>query len=188
MSIAISEPKDLPLRNGSRPRVYPGPPQRQLDQLPTEEEWRETRRMFSEWQTADQGASRRAVPGTLGLYIRENDNKAFSAEAFLLGNEFAHHHPKDVAAHRSESHADAYLSSSAHHRVGCDAIKPDDGQQSGKSAEYRREAGHQSNDHKLLGMTDRQKQYTPKKSQEKRFDRGQSANPEVLEDATRIET
>jgi phospholipase/carboxylesterase len=51
--------------------------------------------MFSEWQTADQGASRRAAPGTLGLYVRENDNKASSAEAFLLGNEFAHHHPKE---------------------------------------------------------------------------------------------
>jgi hypothetical protein len=50
--------------------------------------------MFSAWQTADQGASHRAAPGTLGLYIRENDDKASSTEAFLLGNEFAHHHPK----------------------------------------------------------------------------------------------
>ena len=90
---AISEPEDLPLRNGPRPRVYPGPPQHQTDQLPTEEEWRATREMFSAWQTADQGASRRAAPGTLGLYIRENE-KAASAEAFLLGTEFAHHHPK----------------------------------------------------------------------------------------------
>lgn len=72
-----------------------GPPQRQLDQLPTEEEWRETRRMFSEGPTADQGASRRAAPRTLGLYIRENDNKASSAEALLLGSEFAHRHPKE---------------------------------------------------------------------------------------------
>ena len=95
MSTAIREPEDLPLRNGSRPRVYPGPPQRQLDQLPTEEEWRATREMFSAWQTADQGPSRRATPGTLGLYIREKDDKASSVEAFLLGNEFAHHHPKE---------------------------------------------------------------------------------------------
>jgi phospholipase/carboxylesterase len=51
--------------------------------------------MFSAWQTAEQGASRRAAPGTLGLYIRENDDKASSAEAFLLGNEFAHHHPRE---------------------------------------------------------------------------------------------
>jgi hypothetical protein len=90
----IREPEDLPPRNGPRPRVYPGPPQHQLDQLPTEEEWRATREMFSAWKTADQGASRRAAPGTLGLYIRENDDKASSVEAFLLGNEFAHHHPK----------------------------------------------------------------------------------------------
>ena len=91
---ALSEPKDLPLRNGHRPQVYPGPPQHQLDQLPTEEEWRAIRKMFDAWQTADQGASLRATPGTLGLFIRENDHKASSAEAFLLGNEFAHHHPK----------------------------------------------------------------------------------------------
>ena len=90
----FSEPKDLPLRNGHRPRVYPGPPQHQLDQLPTEEEWRATREIVSGWQTADQGASRRAAPGTLGLFIPENDDKASSAEAFLLGNEFAHHHPQ----------------------------------------------------------------------------------------------
>ena len=90
----IGEPKDLPLRNGPRPRVYPGPPQHQLDQLPTEEEWRATRKMFNAWQTADQGASLRATPGTLGLFIRDNDDKASPAEAFLLGNEFAHHHPK----------------------------------------------------------------------------------------------
>jgi hypothetical protein len=92
-SAEISEPKDLPPRNGPRPRVYPGPPQHQLDQLPTEEEWRATRKMFNAWQTADQRASRRAAPRTLGLYIPENDDKASSAEAFLLGNEFAHHHP-----------------------------------------------------------------------------------------------
>lgn len=91
---SINDPEDLPVRNGARPRVYPGPPQHQLDQLPTEKEWQATRRMFSAWQTADHGASFRAVPGTLGLFIRENDHKASSAEAFLLGNEFAHHHPK----------------------------------------------------------------------------------------------
>ena len=90
---AIGEPKDLPLRNGPPPRVYPGPPQHQLDQLPAEREWRATREMFSAWQTADRGASRRAAPGTLGLYIPKNDERASSAEAFLLGNEFAHHHP-----------------------------------------------------------------------------------------------
>jgi hypothetical protein len=73
--------------------VYPGPPQHQLDQLPTEAEWRTTRKMFNAWQTVDQGASLRAAPGTLGLYIPENDEKASSAERFLLGNEFAHHHP-----------------------------------------------------------------------------------------------
>jgi hypothetical protein len=50
--------------------------------------------MFSAWQTADRAASHRAAPGTLGLYIRENDDKASSTEAFLLGNEFAHHHPQ----------------------------------------------------------------------------------------------
>jgi hypothetical protein len=92
--ISINDPEDLPVRNGDRPRVHPGPPQHQLDQLPTEEEWQTIRKMFNAWQTAEQGASLRATPGTLGLFIPENDRKASSAEAFLLGNEFAHHHPK----------------------------------------------------------------------------------------------
>jgi hypothetical protein len=92
--LSINNPEDLPVRNGARPRVHPGPPQHQLDQLPTEEEWQATRKIFNAWQTADHGASLRATPGTLGLFIRENDHKASSAEAFLLGNEFAHHHPK----------------------------------------------------------------------------------------------
>ena len=91
---SINDPRDLPIRNGGQPRVYPGPPQHQLDQLPTEDEWRATREMFSAWQTADQSVSRRAAPGTLGLFIPESDDKASSSEAFLLGNEFAHHHPK----------------------------------------------------------------------------------------------
>jgi hypothetical protein len=90
---ALREPNDLPLRNGARPRVYPGPPQHQLEQVPTEEEWRATREIVSGWQTADRGESHRSVPGTLALHIPENENKASSAEAFLIGNEFAHHHP-----------------------------------------------------------------------------------------------
>ena len=91
---SIKDPEDLPVRNGARPRVHPGPPQHQLDQFPSEEEWRATRQMFNAWQTAGQGASLRAAPGTLGLFIPDNDPKASSAEAFLLGNEFAHHHPE----------------------------------------------------------------------------------------------
>ena len=91
---AISGPKDLPLRLGPRPRVYSGPPQHQTEQFPTEEEWRATREMFSAWRTADRSASRRAAPGTPGLSIPESDARAHSDEAFLLGREFAHHHPK----------------------------------------------------------------------------------------------
>jgi hypothetical protein len=93
-SASIISPNDIPVRNGPLPVVFPGPPQHQLNQLPTEEEWEETRKMFRAWQSADRGPSRRATPGTLGLYVPRDDDKASSAEAFLLGTEFAHHHPK----------------------------------------------------------------------------------------------
>jgi Family of unknown function (DUF5519) len=91
--INLASIADLPQRQGPAPRVEPGPPQHQLDQLPTGDEWSAMRKLFDEWQSADKGASRRAVPGTVGLYIPENVQGAASQEAYLLGKEFAHHHP-----------------------------------------------------------------------------------------------
>lgn len=52
------------------------------------------RQMFELWRTADRGASQRAVAGTVGLYIPASDSKATDPDSFLLGNEFAHHHPE----------------------------------------------------------------------------------------------
>jgi hypothetical protein len=49
----------------------------------------------------------------------------------------------DVATQGSEHDADANFVRSTHHHVSHDPVEPDDGEQSGKYAEYSREAGDQ---------------------------------------------
>ena len=83
----------LPLRVGPPPQVYAGPPQHQLDQLPTQAQWQALRAELNAWGTAVLRPSRRSVPGTLGLHLPDHDERSTSPECFLLDSEFAHHHP-----------------------------------------------------------------------------------------------
>jgi hypothetical protein len=89
----LMRPDDLPNRAGPLPKVQAGPPQQQLDQLPSADEWAATRKVIEAWPTADKAPSKRSVPGTVGLSIPAGENCSTSPEAFLFGREFAHHHP-----------------------------------------------------------------------------------------------
>lgn len=83
---------ELPERAGPRPKVYPGPPQSQLDQHPDSVMWRKMRDLLEGWPGCKPAPSRRAAPGTQGLFV-EDAPRSRDPEHFLIGHEFAHHHP-----------------------------------------------------------------------------------------------
>ena len=94
----ITTPQDLPSRAGCTPRVHPGPPQHQLEQHPEHAQWKAMRSLVENWKSADKGATLRGVPGTLGLFLPRTRPGA-GEHAFLIGREFAHHHPDDGGLH-----------------------------------------------------------------------------------------
>jgi hypothetical protein len=81
----------LPTRAGPAPRTTPTNPQQQLEQYPDAANHLALRDVVLAWPTAIKALSRRATPGTIGLYLSEEDAKG-PPEAFLLGTEFAHLH------------------------------------------------------------------------------------------------
>jgi len=52
------------------------------------------RGLIEGWESAERGRSLRSVPGTLALYVPSDAPRSSSEEAFLIGREFAHHHPE----------------------------------------------------------------------------------------------
>lgn len=93
MNERLSTPSHLPQRRGPPPRIHPGPPQHQLDQLPGAREWDAMRGIVEAWNGADIAPSRRAAAGTIGLFLPEGAPRSPHEECFLIGAEFAHHHP-----------------------------------------------------------------------------------------------
>lgn len=92
-SVSALDVAQLSRRQGPAPHVYPGPPQHQLDQLPTDAQWQATRRDILGWRTATPRPSMRSVPGTIGLHLPEHRCQSCDQDRFLIGSEFAHHHP-----------------------------------------------------------------------------------------------
>ena len=96
--VALLTPETLPVRAGVAPSVHPGPPQHQQEQHPEHEQWRAMRALVEQWPSADKAPTLRGVSGTLGLFLPKH--RAASGEhAFLIGREFAHHHPDDGGLH-----------------------------------------------------------------------------------------
>ena len=83
----------LPRRSGSRPATTPTNPHTQLDQQPTGGEQREllAARVFALAGVVER-PSLISVPGARALWL--SDGAAGPAEAFMVGNEFAHLHPE----------------------------------------------------------------------------------------------
>lgn len=88
----------VPVRAGPRPRTTPCAPHSQVDQLPPPATRRALSRALLErlggLAGVALGGSRRAPPGTVGLYL-DREHACGSERAFLLGLEFAHVHVDD---------------------------------------------------------------------------------------------
>lgn len=80
-------------RVGSLPKVTTNNPQTQLDQQPSQHLTAELLSFVKGLEGVTLQASRRAPPGTYGLYLAR-DLALGQPEAFMLDNEFAHIHPE----------------------------------------------------------------------------------------------
>jgi len=56
------------------------------------------RELVEQWSSADKAPTLRGVTGTLGLFLPKG-RRAAGEHAFLVGREFAHHHPDDGGLH-----------------------------------------------------------------------------------------
>mgnify|MGYP000173936606 CR=1 FL=1 len=92
---------DLPPRRGPHPQTTDCAPHSQVDQLVPEAERRRLGLLLAGKVKGlgdiSDGPSRRAPPGTIGLYLAP-DCCCGDAEAFLLANEIAHVHIEDDGA------------------------------------------------------------------------------------------
>lgn len=52
------------------------------------------RGIVSSWVRVNAAPSQRAAAGTVGLFLPEGASRAPSCDCFLIGAEFAHHHPQ----------------------------------------------------------------------------------------------
>jgi Family of unknown function (DUF5519) len=86
----------LPTRKGPRPRTTPCAPHSQIDQIPTNMRTLCLQLIdaVSGLDHVELGGSRRAPPGTVGLYIKA-EHACDSERCFLLDHEFAHVHLED---------------------------------------------------------------------------------------------
>lgn len=89
---------DLPPRKGPRPATTPTNPHTQLDQQPDDLSIREelAQRVFALPDVVEQ-PSQVSVPGARALWLRDGA-PAGPAEAFMIGREFAHLHPRQDAS------------------------------------------------------------------------------------------
>jgi Family of unknown function (DUF5519) len=86
----------LPTRHGPRPRTTPCAPHSQIDQIPTDMRalCLQVIEAVSGLDHVELGGSRRAPPGTVGLYMSP-EHATNTERCFLLGHEFAHVHLED---------------------------------------------------------------------------------------------
>lgn len=96
MDVIAPREGGLSARDGPRPRTTPHAPHSQIDQIPADR--RQLGQLLLTALAAlpgvETGGSRRAPPGTVGLYLRDGQPTE-RPRAFLLGHEFAHVHLED---------------------------------------------------------------------------------------------
>ncbi|MEM8508043.1 MAG: phospholipase [Bacteroidota bacterium] len=102
--------KNLPIREGIRPRTTPSNPHQQLNQQPKDITYIEE---LMNWAFTFQDITRRSsaisVPGSIALWM--NDSHACTnCNAFMVGTEFAHFHPHpDYSMHLGLTKKDAEM-------------------------------------------------------------------------------
>lgn len=93
-----SQPDPLPARPGPRPQTTPCAPHSQIDQLPGRVDSLALSHALiaalAGLSHVSHAPSRRAPPGTIGLYL-DPECSCADPRAFLLGFEFAHLHLED---------------------------------------------------------------------------------------------
>ena len=92
----MPDPIPVPRRHGPRPQTTDCAPHSHIDQLASDRCAMSAMLMsrLADLPHVELGASRRAPPGTIGLYI-EAAHCCAGEQAFLLGREFAHVHVED---------------------------------------------------------------------------------------------
>lgn len=96
MDVIATREGGLSARYGPRPRTTPHAPHSQIDQIPVDRRhWGQSLlTALSALPGVETGGSRRAPPGTVGLYLH-GGRPTERPRAFLLGHEFAHVHLED---------------------------------------------------------------------------------------------
>lgn len=82
----------LPARAGPKPRTTDTNPHQQLDQNPPDEVYRVLKSRAFDFPLVERRPSMISVPGAEALWLTEVPEQR-CAEAFMIGNEFAHVHP-----------------------------------------------------------------------------------------------
>ena len=83
---------DLPARAGERPQTHYGLPHEQTSQNPPADVYQKLKDQAFDFPFVERRPSMISVPGTEALWL-QNDCEHGCAEAFMIGNEFAHVHP-----------------------------------------------------------------------------------------------
>lgn len=83
---------ELPQREGPRPRTTPTNPHQQLDQNPAPEIYGALKSRAFDFPLVERRPSAISVPGAEALWLVELPQER-CADAFMIGNEFAHVHP-----------------------------------------------------------------------------------------------
>ena len=83
---------DIPLRKGERPRTNYGLPHEQLDQNPPSDIYQKLKQQAFDFPLVERRPSIISVPGAEALWLQDGVEHS-CAEAFMVGNEFAHVHP-----------------------------------------------------------------------------------------------
>ena len=83
---------ELPARPGAKPKTSAEPPHQQLDQNPPERAYALLKSRAFDFPHVDRRPSAISVPGAEALWLAD-EHLGGCAEAFMIGNEFAHVHP-----------------------------------------------------------------------------------------------
>lgn len=83
---------DIPKRSGERPKTNYGLPHEQLDQNPPSNIYQMLKSQAFDFEFVERRPSIISVPGAEALWLQDEGGHS-CAEAFMIGNEFAHVHP-----------------------------------------------------------------------------------------------